>query len=1089
MRTKFSGILTLLLVLVVQLTFAQEKTISGTVTDDTGLPLPGVNIIIKGTTNGTQSDFDGNYTVQANVGQTLSFSYVGFKPTDVAVNASTSKINVSMEEDAAQLEEVVVTASGIKKEKKALGYAVSSVKEEQIKDNPESDLTRILQGKTAGIDITTQNGLSGSANKVIIRGLSSFSGSNNALYVVDGVPYSNDTNEAGSFVDGNMGTSRSFDIDPNNIANIDILKGLAATTLYGTEGRNGVILITTKTGDSKNLSSKQEVEISSSYFFNEVASLPDYQNSFGGGFNQADADGWFYSNWGPGFYKDGLGGWGSFIDEDPNIGFDENGTLAHPYSTSSFLGGSYPDYQEEFAGKRYRWSPRNSVEEFFRVGGVAVVSANLRGRSEDGKYNYGTAFSHTDDDGFTPGNSITRTNLSVSGGAKLSNKINVRGSMTYTLVNYKTPPVSTSFGSSPIGAGSSVFGDLFYTPRGIDIQELPFELPDGSSIYYRDDNAIQHPLWTVKNARFSQRTNRLNGFAAIDFNITENINLLYQGSVDTYSEENVNRQNRGGRTGDVATDSGFYSTYNNTNTINDHKIVLSGNNFSLITDYLNMGFLAGATSRSIDFNRIGVNSSDQQVFDFFDHSGFVNQTPLEFRQKRNILGLYGQLNFDVKNMFYVNFAGRNDWVSNANNNSLFYPSASASFIPTSAFPGMKSAKGINYLKLRAGYGTSANFSTGYPTVTLVNLDTQAWVDDLGNLITSNSTDALVGNTDIKPELFSEIEFGVEGKLFSRVNFDVSYYTRETTDLIVDNPPRPIPPSSGASFTVSNIGAIELSGIEVDLGIDILKSDNGVNWNFNWNFTKQESEVTELSADTEFIMYAGFTNLGNGARVGFPLGTIFGSRIARDEEGNLLVDGVGNYISETIDEEGLLPAIGDPNPDWIMNYTNTISYRGLSLGVNIGHTSGGDIYSVTIASLMGRGLTTDTEDRLGTYILPGVSEATGLPNDIQINNSDFYFSNGFASPADELSLYDGSVVRLREVSLSYTLPTKFLEKTPLGRLTIKASGFNMWYNAYNTPDGINFDPNVTGLGAGNGQGFDFLTGPSSKRYGLSINATF
>jgi hypothetical protein len=222
-----------------------------------------------------------------------------------------------------------------------------------------------------------------------------------------------------------------------------------------------------------------------------------------------------------------------------------------------------------------------------------------------------------------------------------------------------------------------------------------------------------------------------------------------------------------------------------------------------------MGFLAGATSRSIDFNRIGVNSNDQQVFDFFDHSGFVNQTPLEFRQKRNILGLYGQLNFDVKNMFYVNFAGRNDWVSDANNNSLFYPSASASFIPTSAFPGMKSAKGINYLKLRAGYGTSANFSTGYPTVTLVNLDTQAWVDDLGNLITSNSTDALVGNTDIKPELFSEIEFGVEGKLFSRVNFDVSYYTRETTDLIVDNPPRPIPPSSGASFTVSKICAIEI----------------------------------------------------------------------------------------------------------------------------------------------------------------------------------------------------------------------------------------------------------------------------------------
>ena len=1088
MRTKFSGILTLLLVLVVQLTFAQEKTISGTVTDNTGLPLPGVNIIIKGTTNGTQSDFDGNYSVQANVGQTLSFSYVGFKPSDIAVTASSNTINLNMEEDAAQLEEVVVTASGIRKEKKALGYAVSSVKEEQIKDNPESDLTRILQGKSAGIDITTQNGLSGSANKVIIRGMSSFSGSNNALYVVDGVPYSNDTNEASNFVDGNMGTSRSFDIDPNNIANIDILKGLAATTLYGTEGRNGVILITTKTGDSKVLTSKQEIEVSSSYFFNEVASIPDYQDSFGGGFNQADADGWFYSNWGPGFYRDGLGGWGSFVnDANPNAGFNSDGTLAHPYSTSSFLASNYPDYQAEFEGQRYDWRPRNSVENFFRVGGVSTLSANMRGRSEDGKFNYGTAFGHLDDEGFTPGNNISRTNLTVSGGGKLSNKINVRGSMTYTLINYKTPPVATSFGSSSVGSGSSIFGDLFYTPRGIDIQELPFETPDGASVYYRDDNAIQHPLWTVKNARFSQKTNRINGFAAIDFNITENINLLYQGSIDTYSEDNVNRQNKGGRTGSIQTDSGFYDTYNNTNTINDHKFVLSGNNFSLITDWLDMGFLVGATSRSIDFNSIGVSSNGQQVFDFFDHSGFINQTPIEFHSKRNILGVYGQMNFDVKNMFYLNFAGRNDWVSNAVNNSLFYPSASASFIPTSAFPGIKSEYGINYLKLRAGYGTSANFSTGYPTVTLVNLNTQAWADDAGNLITSNSTASSVGNLDIKPELFSEIEFGVEGKLFSRMNFDVSFYTRETQDLIVGS--RPIPPSSGASFSPSNIGKIEIEGLEVDLGLDILKSDTGVNWNFNWNFTKQRSEVTELDGDTQLIIYAGFTNLGNGARVGYPLGTIFGSRIARDESGNLLVDGVGNYVSETIDEEGLLPAIGDPNPDWVMNYTNTISYKGLSLGVNVGHTSGGDIYSITIASLMGRGLTTDTEDRLGTYILPGVSAATGEPNDIQINNSDFYFSNGFASPADELSVYDGSVVRLREVSLAYTLPAKFLEKTPIGRLTIKASGFNMWYKAYNTPDGINFDPNVAGLGAGNGQGFDYLTGPSSKRYGVSINATF
>jgi len=1074
MRTKFSGILTLLLAFVVQLTFAQEKTISGTVSDNSGLPLPGVNIIVKGTSNGTQSDFDGNYTVNANVGQALVFSYVGFNSVERAVTAATSNISLQLTEDAESLEEVVVTALGIKKEKKALGYAVSSIKEEAIKDNPETDLTRVLQGKTAGIEITTQNGISGSANKVIIRGMNSFSGNNNALYVIDGVPYSNDTNASGDFVDGNSGSSRSFDIDPNNIENIDILKGLAATTLYGTDGRNGVILITTKTGSTKNINAKQEVNISTSYFFNEVASLPDYQDQYGGGFDQAF--GWFYSNWGPGFYEEGLGGWGS------DSAFDENGTLAHPYSTSAFLGSNYPDYQALYEGARYDWKPRNSVEQFFKTGGVSSISANFKGRSEDNKYNYGMAFGQVEDEGFTPGNKVTRTNLTVSGGAKLTNKLNVRGSMTYTKTNFKTPPVAASFGSSTFGSGSSIFGDLYYTPRSIDFYELPYEAPDGSSIYYRDDNAIQHPLWTIQNAKFSQNVNRLNGFASLDYNFNDNINLRYQGSIDTYSENNLNKQNRGGRTGDLVTDSGFYSTWNNTNTISDHNLVLSGNNYSFLNDNLGFNFMAGATSRNRKFDRIGINSYGQQVFDFFNHEGFTDYGYIEYHEERNIVGLYGQLSFDVNNWVFLNLSGRQDWVSNTSkNNTLFYPSASMSFIPTSAFKGMKSDKGINYMKLRVGYGTSANFSTGYPTATGLSLNTQGWVDE-----TENTTNSFVGNPNIKPELFAEIEYGVEMKLFSRLNLDLTYFTRITEDLIIGN--NPIPLSTGAGFTSTNVGEIKSWGVEAELGLDVLKRSEGFNWNVNVNFFANETEVTDIG-DNDILIYAGFTNLGNGARVGYPLGAMFGSRIARDEDGNLLVDGVGNYLADQVDEDGVLPFIGDPNPDFVMNYTNTFEYKGLSLGFAINHTSGGDIYSTTTATLMGRGLTTDTENRLSTYILPGVNINTGLPNDIQINNSNFYFDNGFASPADELSVYDGSVVRLREVNVAYSLPSKLLDKTPFGKVTIKASAFNMWYNAYNTPDGINFDPNTTGLGAGNGQGFEFLTGPSSKRYGMSVNLSF
>ena len=335
--------------------------------------------------------------------------------------------------------------------------------------------------------------------------------------------------------------------------------------------------------------------------------------------------------------------------------------------------------------------------------------------------------------------------------------------------------------------------------------------------------------------------------------------------------------------------------------------------------------------------------------------------------------------------------------------------------------------------------------------------------------------------------FEELEFGVEARLFNRLNFDFSYYTRTTTDLIVND--RPVPPSSGATITASNIGKVESDGYEIDLGLDIIKNPGGFNWNVGLNYTSYESEVTELSDDLRLVIYAGFTNLGNGARVGYPLGAMFGSNVAKDEDGNALIDGIGNYVSQDLDDDGLLPFIGDPNPDFVMNYTNTFSYKGLSLHVAINHVSGGDIYSVTVATLMGRGLTTDTVDRLGTYVLPGISTVTGLPNEVQINNSDFYFDNGFASPADELSVYDGSVIRLQEVSLTYSLPSKYLDKTPFGTIFIKVSGNNMWYDAYNTPDGINFDPNTTGLGAGNGQGFEFLTGPSSKRYGLSINATF
>ncbi|MDP5062251.1 MAG: SusC/RagA family TonB-linked outer membrane protein, partial [Maribacter sp.] len=1037
MRTKLNGLLTLLLALVVHISFAQQKTVSGTVTDQGGLPLPGVNIVVQGTTTGTQTDFDGNYSIMASEGETLLFTYIGQKAVRQAVGAS-STVNVVMQEDAQALEEVVVTAQGIKKEKQALGYAVAEVDKEQLEQRAEGDVGRILTGKASGVNITSQSGLSGSGTSIVIRGLSSFSGSNQALFIVDGVPFDSGTNgqarngDDNSFVDGNNGSSRFLDLDPNNIASVNVLKGLAAATLYGTAGRNGVILITTKNGaPGTGGVKKNEITVSSSLFFNEIASLPDYQDEYGNGFDQAF--GWFFSNWGPSFNEGGISGWGN------QSAIDENGTLAHPYSTStSAIRAAFPELQ----GVRYDWKPYNSVEKFFRTGVVKSNSVNFNGSSDDSKISYNANFGHLDDEGFTPGNNLKRYTLGLGGRAILSNKFTVSGTMNFSNTNFKSPPVAASTGNSVFGDGSSIFANLFYTPRSIDIQGLPFESPvDGSSVYYRQNNSIQHPLWTIANAVTQQVTNRVFGNAALAYDINDNLNLTYRFGLDVYSENNINSQNKGGVGGSVATQSGILQTWNNTNTILDHNLILTGQ--YELSEKVGFSFNTGATSRREVFDQNGVASSGQNVFGVLRHFNFGLQDEIQFSTERNIVGLYGQLDFDYDRMVYLTLSGRNDYVSNlsSENNSIFYPSASVSIIPTKIFPGLQSQNGINYIKLRAGFGTSANFPTEYPVASTLDLDTQFFQDGSGQDIVANTSADDLGNPLLKPELLSEIEVGIESRFFNnRLSLDVSYYDRTTTDLIIN---RPLDPSTGFTDTQTNIGEIKSNGVELDANLALFRSEQegGFNWNINANWTTNDSEVTDLGTDTDIVVYSGFTNLGNAAIVGEQLGVIVGSRIQRSESGEFLVNDAGNYV----EEEGTF-VIGNPNADWSLNISNSMQFKNFSFNFLLNYTQGGDIYSRTVSTLLGRGLTTDTVDRLNTFILPGVL-ADGSPNTQQINNSTFYFDNILFGP-DELGIYDASVIRLQEVSLGYSLPSKFLDKTPFGSLSFTLSGFNLWYNAIN-----------------------------------------
>lgn len=1062
----------LLVVLMAQITFAQERTVSGVVSDNAGLPLPGVSVLVKGTKTGAQTDFDGKFSIKATSSQVLVFSFIGMKTQEVT--ASSGSINVKLQDAAQALEEVVVTSQGIRKEKKKLGYAVSEVKAKDLEQRESSDIARVLSGKASGVNIISQSGLSGSGTSVVIRGLSSFSSSNQALFIVDGVPFSSDTNAEGSFINGNNGSSRFLDLDPNNIENVSVLKGLAAATLYGSAGRNGVILITTKTGSKKKGGKGSDITVSTSLFINEIASLPDYQNKYGNGFDQAF--GWFFSNWGPKFEKSGTTGWGN------SAAFDANGTLPHPYSTSNFAA-AFP----EFAGKRYEWKAQTSVKDFFRKGVISNTSVNFAGQSADGDFGYNVNYGHNDDQGFTPGNSVLRNTLSIGGRGKFSNKFTVSGTLNLSKTNFTSPPVALSQGNGATGTGSSIFGDLWFTPRSIDIFALPYSNPaTGGSTYYRQNNSIQHPLWTLNNSGFEQNTDRVFGNAVVTYDINSHLNLQYRAGIDNYTESNLRYQNRGGvngNSGDARTASGFYETWTNTNTIWDHNVVLNGK-YNL-ANKLDVNFNIGATTRNETYSRNGVASDGQQIFGVKRHYNFSKSTPIEAFADLNIVGLYTQAEFDYSSYLFLTLSGRKDWVSNfaSGNNSQFYPSASVAFIPTAAFSSIMSDNGLNYLKLRAGIGTSANFGNfgSYPVSDILTLDVRDNQDGAGQNIITNAVGQTLGNSGLKPELLTEYEVGVETKFFkNRFGFELSLFNRVTKDLIVN---RPLDPATGYTQTLTNIGKIEAKGIELDATATIVKnSGTGLNWDMNLNFTKNEAIVKDLGLDTDRVIYSGFSNLGNAAIVGESLSSIYGSAILRDANGELVVDGNGNYIQDPVNK-----IIGDANPDWIMNVGNTISYRNFSLGCLIGYTHGGDIYSSTISTLLGRGLITETLDRERTFILPGVNQA-GQPNNVQINNSDYFFTNVLFGPS-ELQIYDATTIRLQEASFGYSIPSKFLDKTAFSSVSFKLSGNNLYYRAINTPKGANFDPNTSGTGVGNGSGFDYLNGPSSRRYGFSVKATF
>lgn len=1040
-----------------------QRTVTGTVSGD-GESLIGASVTVKGASGGARTDINGKYSIKVPAGATtLTFSYTGFATQDVTLGSS-DVLDVTLSSNS-QLNEVVVTALGIKRDKKALGYASTVVSAAEINERPETDVARALIGRSPGVQITNSSGLAGSGTKINIRGISTISGNAQPLWIVDGVPVNTAANENNNFNDGNITPTRNLDIDPNNIESISILRGLSATTLYGSQGRNGVILVTTKTGSS----AKKRYRTTVSQTYNLIdAIVPEYQNKWGNGF---DGDyGEFFSNWG--YVFDGK--------VPPN-------NPRHPYYEHRNLFPEVPEFQQ--ANGYIPQAIPNNIKDFFQRGTSLTTSVNTGVSGDFGSFN--VAFNRTSEEGYIANNSLGRTNISIGGTANLSEKLTFNANFNYVRTDFKTPTVGAGLGSNSNG-GPSVFANLFYVPRNIDLMNWPYQNPvTGGAVYYRNGGDITNPRWLLENSSQQSLTNRFFSSMGLNYALTDWLKLGYNLGIDTYSEGqqyHVNRGASGFPTAVAAFGTGLLRNTNAVNTIYDHTIRL--NAARNITDDLDFTANIGVNARQDTYDQNGVESTNQVVFGLLEHRNFVTHDTrtlrngqLNFYSRRIWLGAFADATLGYKNYLYLNLQARNDWASTHEKDyrSLLYPGVSVSFIPTQAFAGLES-KTLNFLKLRLGYGTSANFADPYSTRPYLSLVSGLTVDAVGT-VNALALSSLLANPDLRPELQQELEAGVEARLFNnRVGIDLSLYDRTAKDQIVN---RPLDPSTGFGSTFVNAGTISNKGIELGFSVTPVQTSD-FTWNLRANFTKNISNVEELPDGSEEIYIAGFSSLGNFAIEGQPFGVIKGIATVKDENGNAVITSNGDYK-----QTSEIQIIGDPNPDFLLTGLTDINWKGFTLSGQVDYVHGGDIYSFSAGALIGRGVAKELEDfdPTLTVILPGVLE-DGTPNNIQMPASGVFFGNTIIGGGpDDKGIFDGTRLRLREVSLAYNLPKSILGSAPIQGVSISLVANNMWFRAFNTPASSKVDADRTAFGTGNGLGFDFLGGPSTRRYGATIKVSF
>ena len=841
---------------------AAPINITGKVTDRNGNGLPGMTVYVTNERptgevlsqndflNGTITDIDGNFSLEVEPGRYLVVSGIGYRYQVKEITSAQTVYEFALEEDILSLSEIIVTAQGIEKSKEALGYGIARISGEEVQGKAESDVGRSLFGKIAGVQLTESSGSTGNTPSIRVRSSLSITQGNAPLIVVDNVPF------AGSLID----------IDPNDIKEITVLKSLNASVLYGSAGRNGVILIQTKSGSKGKGKENTTINFSQTFYTNTLANLPEFQNTYGQG-----ADGTFSSsigNWGPAFAE---------LDSVP-----------HPYAGQA-------DIFPEFATVNVPYVPAtNNVEDFFETGTGSVTALNITTSQE--KTSFNVSIGYTEESGIIGNNDLERFNLSVGGQAQVTNKLNVSATMSYMTRERNSQ------------SGTDIFERLLYLPRNLDLKNLPFQNPQtGENVYYRGDT---NPLWTINNTGRNDNIVRLFTTLNVGYQLTDNLNISYRLGYNNETEDEedftniVSLSGEGDELGELELDF-------NRDILLDQSIII-GSDYQL-TEKIGFTSQVGINSRIDKFRSNSSESREQIVFGFNRPDNFNVTTAEASRTRRNLAGVFGQFEFSYDQYLYLTLSGRNDWGSTVEpeNRSLFYPGVAVSFIPTSAFNLGSSV--IDNLKIRGAYATSSGFPGAFNTRESLELDPQEFIKRDGTAVVANSVRLRLPNPDLKPELHKEFELGVEGNFFQgRVNLDVSVYKRISEDQILE---RALDRSTGFSNILTNVGRVDTDGVEIDLGVNVVRTGD-FTWNIRNLFTAFETEVVDLGGTIDRISLDDDDDDEDRVAVqGQPLGVLWGSFAMRDPQGNFLINPTNGELitSEAVGLQNRV--IANPTPDW------------------------------------------------------------------------------------------------------------------------------------------------------------------------------